>query len=206
MFISPSLASADVLNLESEMRFAQNHFGHVHLDIEDGVYLHNISFGFKIAKKVCEKTTAFKSLHLMVQNPLNWIRDVAECHADVVFIHVEHLEDPVSALRAYKNAQIPVGLGLSNRNLGSDISMLLAEVNTVLVLTAFIEDPEQAYNLEMHKFVSQLCCGSQEVWLDGGITHEHIPQLHAIGVEGVVLGRAIFNDKEQALALKSMLR
>ena len=117
MIISPSIASADLLHAAEEVRFICGHFPDLHVDIEDGVHLDNISFGFRLARMICEAATRPVSLHLMVNDPIHWIPDVQRCGAAVTFVHLDHLRDPAAALDAYRRAGIPVGLGLSSRDL-----------------------------------------------------------------------------------------
>ncbi|MDR2211233.1 MAG: hypothetical protein LBO65_07220 [Spirochaetaceae bacterium] len=208
MFISPSAASGDVLNLEAEVRFAEEHFAHVHIDVEDGVYLHNISFGFKTAQRICESTGAYKSLHLMLHDPAAWIREVSQCKADIVFVHVDHLPDPAEVLFRYKEAGINVGLGLSGRDLenkrGLDYRPVLAAVSEVIILTARIDDPAQGYDGHLQEYAKGFCA-SHAVWVDGGISADQFPDLKALGVTGVVMGRDIFNNKKACLAYKGLL-
>jgi ribulose-phosphate 3-epimerase/protein sgcE len=208
MFISPSLASADVLNLEQEARFAEKHFSHIHMDVEDGVYLHNITFGFKTVERICALTNAFVSLHLMMHNPAGWIREVSQCKADIVFVHVGHLPDPAGVLGAYRETGINAGLGLCDRDLENkhnlDYKPLFNAVSEILLLTARIDDPVQKYDPELHEYAKKLCT-SHRVWVDGGVRGEQLPSLREIGVKGVVMGRSVFQDKERALLYKNML-
>jgi ribulose-phosphate 3-epimerase/protein sgcE len=208
MFISPSVASGDVLNLETEVRFAEEHFSHVHIDVEDGVYLHNISFGFKTVHRICAGTNAYKSLHLMLHDPASWIQEVSQCGADIAFIHVDHLSDPISVLCRYREADVNVGLGLSDRDLenkrGLDYQPILATVSEVIVLTARLDDPNQRYDDDLHEYVKQLCA-SHKVWVDGGISTDQFPILKASGINGIVMGRAIFNNKKGCPSYKELL-
>ena len=146
MIISPSIASADLLHAAEEVRFICGHFPDLHVDIEDGVHLDNISFGFRLARMICEAATRPVSLHLMVNDPIHWIPDVQRCGAAVTFVHLDHLRDPAAALDAYRRAGIPVGLGLSSRDLHrGDWKALAAQTDAVLMLTCDIDDPAQRF-------------------------------------------------------------
>ncbi len=193
--ISPSIASSDLLHVADNIRFIDENFQDIHIDIEDGVYLPNISFGFKLAKAICRESSSTKSLHIMVHDPLFWISDIKECKPDRVFIHVDHVKDPASTLQTYKDAGIPVGLGLSNRDLNRDILPLLAFVDKVLVLTAVIEDAQQQYKQELERFAGRLVNSRREVWVDGGIKHQNLSRLSEMGIYTAVMGRAVFCDK-----------
>ena len=200
MIISPSIASADLLHAADEVRFICEHFPDLHADIEDGVHLDNISFGFKFARMICEAATRPVSLHLMVNDPIHWIPDVQRCGATVTFVHLDHLRDPAAVLGAYLRAGICVGLGLSSRDLRCNVwKTLLAQVDAVLVLTSDIEDPEQRFVPALADFAGELARHSgKQVWVDGAIDFPMLAGLEDAGVYAAVMGRAVFRDKVNA--------
>lgn len=199
MILSPSLASGDPLRFGDEIRFIEKNFRDLHVDIEDGVYLPYSSLGFNIAKKLCAEVRGPRSLHLMVQDPLHWIEDVRACRPDRLFIHLDHLEDPVHVLQAYRNAGLSPGLGLSDRDLNRDIGPILSQVSRVLVLTARIDDPAQAYDSALEDFAADIAeKRGMEVWVDGGVSFEDIPRLESRSISAAVMGRAVFRDRAAA--------
>lgn len=199
--ISPSIASADLLHLREEIEFVDSHFEKIHIDIEDGVYLPNISFGFKLARAVCQASVSHKSLHIMTQDPLRWLPDIANCRAEIVFIHIDHLKDPVLTLEKFLASGITVGLGVSNRDIGRDLTPLLKRVSSALVLTAEIEDPLQKYSPALAQFAGKLAeTFHKEVWVDGGVTDTALPELAAMGIHTAVMGRAVFQNKNRFLS------
>lgn len=154
MFISPSIASADVCNIQREVEFAEQYFSHIHLDLE----------GLAV---------------------------------DDVFIHTDHLENPKQVIAAFQKKGFHTGLGVSNRDLDRDLTALLDQVDSVLVLSAFIEDPLQRYSETMDQFIRDLAGkGRWQVWVDGGVTRERLPYLKNEGIYAAVMGRAIFQDRE----------
>ena len=101
MLISPSIASSDLLHLEEETVFAAHHFGQIHIDIEDGTIVPNITMGMKVCQEVCEKwKDAYRSIHLSVLEPLKYLERVKKCKADIVFLALNHLEHPCEVLEA----------------------------------------------------------------------------------------------------------
>ena len=200
MIISPSIASADLLHAAEEVRFICGHFPDLHVDIEDGVHLDNISFGFRLARMICEAATRPVSLHLMVNDPIHWIPDVQRCGAAVTFVHLDHLRDPAAALDAYRRAGIPVGLGLSSRDLHrGDWKALAAQTDAVLMLPCDIDDPAQRFVPELADFACELARHSgKRVWVDGAIDFPMLAGLEDAGVYAAVMGRAVFRDKVNA--------
>lgn len=108
----------------------------------------------------------------MVHDPLAWINDVRECNAKYVFVHVDHVENPVGVLKAYQENGISVGLGLSNRDLGKDWKSWAAHVSTALVLTAKVEDPLQKFDPVLAQFAVEVAqTAGLQVWADGAIEY-----------------------------------
>lgn len=200
MILSPSIASGDLLHASEEIDFLCRNFPDLHVDIEDGVHLHNISFGFKFARRICETATRPISLHLMVNDPLSWVSEVKSCGAAITFVHLDHLKEPLAVLEAYRAAGIPVGLGLSSRDLRDDVwRTLIEKVDAVLMLTCDIDDPKQCYVPELARFARELARQSdKQVWVDGAIDFPMLPELAGDGVHAAVMGRAIFRDRVNA--------
>lgn len=200
MLISASIASSDILNVSEEIKFADKCFSHLHLDIEDGIAVPNISFGFKMCRKVCEMSTSHISIHLEVSDPLMWIDEIEKCHPDIVFIQTDHLDNPGNILDRYIERGIPVGISLSSRDIGRDVTTLLNKVDEVLVITARLDDPLQKYSHELESMALEIVRSSEKkVWLDGAINYEIIERLinDKKGVYAVVIGRAAFSDKTE---------
>lgn len=200
MVISPSIASGNLMRIEDDVRYICNAFPALHIDIEDGVYLENISFGFKLAKMICAAADKPVSLHLMVQEPMRWITEVRQCGAANTFIHLEHLAEPVAVLQAYQQAGIRTGLGLSSRDQRENTWQPLLEwVDAVLVLTSDIDDPEQHYSPKLAEFAKMLAkCSGKQVWVDGAIDFPMLQELEDAGIYAAVMGRAIFRDRVNA--------
>ena len=84
MLISPSVASSDLLRLGEEAAFADRHFRQLHIDIEDGVAVPNITLGMGVCKRICDLWShSYRSLHLSVLRPMDYLERVKGCHADI---------------------------------------------------------------------------------------------------------------------------
>lgn len=202
MKVSPSIASADVLNVESEVRYIDKYFDNIHIDIEDGVAVGGISFGMKMAKGICQiSTSKEKTMHLEVLNPLVYIDDVKECGCDVTFIQVSHLSNPMEIIDKYKNAGINIGINLCDEDLNrNDLQDLLSASNNILIGTTSHWDPNQEYLKKMEEFALQLAEDDKHrVWIDGCVTYETFLRLNKTKLYCAVIGRGIFKDKDLAI-------
>lgn len=201
MLISPSVASADVLNVSQEVKFIDKYFNSLHLDVEDGVAVNNISFGFKMCKGIIEMSTSEEiSLHLEIINPLKFIDDVLDCNADIVFIQADCLKDPIHVIKEFRKKGIPTGVNLSNLDLERNIlNDLVASSENILINTTHHDDRTQKCDLMMVDYAMSLAIRGKKIWIDGGITYEIYSKFKNSKIHSAIMGRAVFSDKEMAL-------
>ncbi|MGN1399364.1 MAG: hypothetical protein ACI4WG_05150 [Erysipelotrichaceae bacterium] len=200
MIISPSIASSDVLHIADEVDFAEKYFDDIHIDIEDGVVVKGITFGMKMAKGIVNRTRKKTSLHLEVLHPLDYLDDLIEIKPDIVFVQIDCLECPEEVIDKFIEAKLNVGLALTNRDMDKDHSILLDKVQQILVLTAFWDDPQQQFQKTLLDYGLDLAKKyNLKLWLDGGINYQIYQQFLTTDVYAVVMGRAIFSDKNAAI-------
>ncbi len=204
MLISPSVASSDLLHLEEETTFAACHFGQIHIDIEDGTIVPNITMGMKVCQEICEKwKDAYRSIHLSVLEPLKYLERVKKCKADIVFLALNHLEHPWEVLEAYRAENIPTGISVSNLDLVKDkkiLDELLRLSEQVVVVTNKVGDPERRFQYYMEKVAEDIAdTYNLSVWLDGNVDYKIWKELESSKLYGAVMGGAIYRDKELAL-------
>lgn len=201
MYISPSVASSDLFHLEEEIQFANQNFHHIHIDVEDGVAVPNITFGMKTCQKICSSwPDSYRSVHLSVYSPMDYLERVKSCGADIVFIQVSHLSDPKMVLEAYRDAGIPLGLSISNHDLKNNWEQLLDYVQQVLVVTNYIGDPKRTFQPRMLELALKIADDSHmRTWIDGNINHEIWHSLNDSPLYAAVMGSAIYRDKVSAV-------
>jgi pentose-5-phosphate-3-epimerase len=138
-----------------------------------------------------------------VNDPALHVADVVRCGADVVFVQVDNVNDPVGNLRLYLEAGLTAGANVSNLDLGRPyLDELLALSPYVLVGTTAHDDKAQTCRPDMLEFAKRVAAdGIHEVWVDGGITAEIFYGLADSAIHAAVLGRAIFADKDCAINL-----
>lgn len=205
MLISPSIASADVLRVAEELDFIDRYFDNVHIDIEDGVAVSGISFGMKMARKICEYSKSReKTIHLEVYNPLCYINDLLSCSYDVAFIQVSHIEDPLTVVKKMKENGIVTGLNIRVEDTERDnFDELLNSCDDFLISTTTYRHGYEEYLDSMEDLAVQLS-ERKKIWVDGHIDYERFARLDRSNIYCAVMGRAIFEDKD--LALKQYCR
>ena len=131
---------------------------------------------------------------------MNYIDDVKQCNADICFIQVDILENPLSVVNEFKKAGINVGIALGDRDINKDYDQLYKSVEQVLISTACHDDPMQEYQqfLEDYGLMLNKKYG-HKVWLDGGVKYSIYQKLKDSPIYAMVMGRAVYSDKQLAL-------
>ncbi len=200
MLISPSIASADVLRVAEELDYIDRYFDNVHIDIEDGVAVSGISFGMKMAKKICEYSSSKeKTIHLEVYDPLNYIDDLLACDYDVAFVQVSHIEDAMAVIGKMKEKGIVTGINLRVEDTEREnFKELLNSCEYFLVSTTTYRNGYEEYLPKMEQLAIDLAA-DKKVWVDGHIDYDVYQRLKETPIYCAVMGRAIFADKELAV-------
>lgn len=199
MIISPSIASSNILNVSEEVKFAVETCGQVHLDVEDGVVVSDISFGMKMCKKIKSISDgAYISVHLEVYRPESYIEDLKEIKPDIVFVQTNHLKDRVGILELFKDNDIKCGVSLSDKDLLLNNEEIIKMSDQVMVLTAYLSDPEQKFQMKMADLAQEIAEKyHKKVWIDGGISFELYEELkrRCPDIYAAVMGRGVYADK-----------
>lgn len=194
MRIHPSIFSGNLLQLEKEIEFVDRQYGNIHIDIEDGNYIDNITFGKKILKDICEKSNSYKTVHLMVNHPESFVDVLAECNIDLVFIHIDHLRYPSEIINKFLMKGIKVGVAL-NPNAEISEEFYIAEVEELLLMMCEPDMFGQLFIPNLTKKITRYISAGYSVWCDGGIHFDKLEDLESLGVKNVVMGRAVFEKR-----------
>ena len=112
--LSPSILSADFANLgEGVKKIDNGGCDRIHVDVMDGVFVPNISFGMPVVKAIRPYTEKFFDVHLMIQEPIRYIKQFKDAGADLLTIHVEACVNVKATIEAIKNEGMKVGLALN---------------------------------------------------------------------------------------------
>jgi ribulose-phosphate 3-epimerase len=211
--ISPSLLAADFLRLGEEIEMINNSEADwLHLDIMDGVFVPNISFGFPIieaVKPVCKKPL---DVHLMIVEPQKFIPEVAASGAYMMNVHYEactHLNRTVNAI---KEAGMKAGVTLNPHTPVSLLEDILEEIDMVLLMSVnpgfggqrFIENTvEKTARLKEMILRKNL---STIIQIDGGINLETGRKVIDAGADSLVAGNFVFRAKDPIATIKDLKR
>ena len=213
MIVAPSILSADFLNLGRDVEMVNDgEAGLIHLDVMDGVFVPNISFGFPVIKSISKIARKPLDVHLMIVEPQKYISQVRDCGAEYMNVHVEactHLHRTVEAIRAAGmkpavtlNPATPVSL---LEDIIGDLDMvLLMSVNPGFGGQKFINHVLLKI-VRLRKLIAE--SGSDAlIEVDGGINIDTVPLVADAGADIVVAGSAVFgsdNPRETIARLAS---
>ena len=198
--VIPSIASANLLRIEDELKKAER-AGSVHLDIEDGNFSPDITFGMDLVRQIASCTSAKLDAHLMVAEPHKYITPLLDCGVRQVAVHLESTEYPSECLELIHSAGGRAGLALNYKTLPENLRPYLDMIDYILLQTGEAGDPVLAFKPFTWEKVRQIKRMKEnheiELWVDGGIKPEMLDELEQSGVDCAVMGRAFFKGEQE---------
>ena len=205
--VAPSVLAADLGALRSEMQAVANHVDMFHLDVMDGIYVPNLTFGAPLIKWVRPAVDTFFDCHLMVSRPLDLLGPLAEAGADHVTLHTDVCPDPLRAIDLARELGLQFGMALSPAVPPSVIRPYLGELDMVVVMSvepgfggqAFMPETLSKVNT-IRRWIDREGLGTA-LQIDGGIAPDTAPGAAAAGADVFVAGTAIFGRADPVAAV-----
>lgn len=215
MIVAPSILSADFGNLARDIQMVnESQAEWIHLDIMDGVFVPNISYGFPVVKAIAKEAKKVLDAHLMIIDPDRYVERFAELGVDYLSVHYEACTHLHRSLQNIRNKGMKAGVALNPHTPVILLEDIIQECDYVLLMSVnpgfggqkFIENAVKKVSdlkeLILKKGASAL------IEVDGGVNRVNAPVLAKAGVDIVVAGSSVFNaedPKREIIALQNIL-
>lgn len=211
MKIAPSILSCDFAVMGSETeRMERSGADYIHLDVMDGHFVPNLTFGAPVIKAVRPYSSLPFDVHLMIDNPYDYIDDFADAGADIITFHVESKSDIQKTIDKIKSRGIRPGLVIKPKTPASAVFPYLNDVYMVLVMTVEPGFGGQSFMADMLPKLSEIKaeCKKQNtdvlLELDGGINEKTISKAAEAGADICVSGTGVFKAPDASAAIAQL--
>ncbi|MBQ9416436.1 MAG: ribulose-phosphate 3-epimerase [Clostridia bacterium] len=207
-YVASSILTADFAHLGAEVdRVSQLGIKILHLDVMDGAFVPNLSFGPPVIASLRKRTNLFFDVHLMVYEPMRIIDSCIKAGADNITIHYESCNNPRAVLSYIRSKHVNAGIAISPETPVEVLLPVLDQVNLALVMTVHPGRGGQPFMAGMMEKVERLRAAKEarklnlDIEVDGGVNPQTAEIAHQAGANLFVVGSAITNSKKPKAVL-----
>ncbi len=209
--LAPSILAADFANLQRDIEMINDSEADwFHIDIMDGLFVPNISFGMPVLKAITKYTKKFVDVHLMIVDPDRYIKAFADLGANSLTVHYEACTHLHRTLQAIKTEGMQAGVAL---NPHTNVNVLEDTINDIDLVCMMSVNPgfggqsfiENTYDkIKKLKLLIDQKCASTKIEVDGGVTDGNAKQLIAVGADVLVAGSYIFGSENPTKTIHNL--
>ena len=208
--IAPSMLSADFLHLEKDVEMVNRYADIFHLDIMDGVFVPNLSYGFPIVEAIARRAEKPMDVHLMIVQPERYVDRFAAIGANMISFHLNASENPSAVLAQIRKHGVGAGLVINPDIPVEELYPYLKECDFVMLMGVYAGFGGQKYMPEttqrLRSLKNEIVRQGLDVKIevDGGVTPENVSEIVGAGVDIVVAGSAVFKASDPSAVIDHM--
>ena len=209
--IAPSILAADFGYLMRDIKAVEN-ADYLHIDVMDGHFVNNISFGIPVIQSIRKYTDMKFFTHLMITNPEHYVKAFADAGSDNITFHVECSEDPDALIDQIKALGKSAGISVHPDTPIEKVFPYIGKVDIILVMTVYPGFGGQGYLDSSDERISALRKAidgknaDTVIAVDGGVTEENIKHIYDMGARLFVAGSSVFHANDPAGAVEELKR
>lgn len=208
--IAPSMLAADFLHLEKDVDLVNRNADIFHLDIMDGIFVPNISYGFPVVEAIARNAMKTLDAHLMIINPENYVERFAKAGVHMLSFHLNATENPSKVLQQIKACGMKAGLAINPDIPVKELFPYLDQCDYLLIMSVFAGFGGQKFIEDTYSRVEELRQEIQRqgldclIEVDGGVSASNSGKLIASGADILVAGSAVFKAEDPAGVISAM--
>lgn len=203
--LAPSILSADFNVLGEQIQtVAKAGAQYIHVDVMDGIFVPSISYGMPVIKSVRKSTDAVFDVHLMIKEPVRYIRDFVDSGADIITVHVEACKDIDETIRDIKACGVRAAVAINPETPVDKIMPYLDDIDMALVMSVhpgfggqkFIPDVLDKVRIIRSYYRDNNM--DKDIEIDGGINFDNLPEVLEAGANVIVAGSSVYRGDAAA--------
>ena len=208
--IAPSMLAADFLHLEKDVEMVNQYADIFHLDIMDGVFVPNLSYGFPVVEAIASIARKPLDVHLMIVKPENYVKRFAQLGADMISFHLNATEDPDAVLATIRESGAKAGLVINPDIPVESLFPHLKNCDYILLMSVFAGFGGQKFIEETYQRIHTLKAEIDRqglvvpIEVDGGVSASNAAALVEAGAEMLVAGSAVFKAESPEEVIEAM--